>query len=37
VAQIATFLNNPALAGAMGKLVRIGNQHGRMLRSGPVH
>jgi hypothetical protein len=26
VSQIATFLNNPALAGAMGKLVRVGSQ-----------
>ena len=32
VAQIATFLNNPAMAGAMGKLVRVGNQ--RAIQDG---
>jgi len=26
VSQIATFLNNPAMAGAMGKLVKVGSQ-----------
>ena len=32
VSQIATFLNNPALAGAMGKLIRVGNQ--RAIQDG---
>lgn len=32
VSQIATFLNNPAMAGAMGKLVRVGNQ--RAIQDG---
>ena len=36
VSQIATFLNNPALAGAMGKLVRIGSQRGIQDNDGNV-
>ncbi len=32
VSQIATFLNNPAMAGAMGKLVKVGNQ--RAIQDG---
>jgi hypothetical protein len=32
VSQIATFLNNPAMAGAMGKLVRVGSQ--RAIQDG---
>ena len=32
VSQIAMFLNNPAMAGAMGKLVRVGNQ--RAIQDG---
>jgi hypothetical protein len=32
VTQIASFLNNPALAGAMGKLVKVGNQ--RAIQDG---
>jgi hypothetical protein len=32
VSQIAAFLNNPAMAGAMGKLVRVGNQ--RAIQDG---
>ena len=32
VSQIATFLNNPAMAGAMGKLVRVGTQ--RAIQDG---
>ena len=36
VAQIATFLNNPALAGAMGKLVRIGSQRGIQDNDGNI-
>ena len=32
VTQIAMFLNNPAMAGAMGKLVRVGNQ--RAIQDG---
>ncbi|AMN42689.1 hypothetical protein [Rhodoplanes sp. Z2-YC6860] len=32
VTQIATFLNNPAMAGAMGKLVKVGNQ--RAIQDG---
>ena len=32
VSQIAAFLNNPALAGAMGKLVRVGSQ--RAIQDG---
>ena len=29
--QFATMLNNPALAGAMGKLVKVGNQRGNVV------
>ena len=36
VSQIAAFLNNPALAGAMGKLVRIGSQRGIQDNDGNV-
>ena len=36
VAQIATFLNNPALAGAMGKLVRVGSQRGIQDNDGNI-
>jgi hypothetical protein len=32
VSQIATFLNNPAMAGAIGKLVRVGSQ--RAIQDG---
>jgi len=32
VSQIAAFLNNPAMAGAMGKLVRVGSQ--RAIQDG---
>jgi hypothetical protein len=36
VMQIATVLNNPAIAGAMGKLVRVGNQRAIQDRDGGV-
>src|ERR1043165_9332474 len=36
VAQIATFLSNPALAGAMGKLVRVGQQRGIQDNDGNI-
>ena len=36
VMQIATVLNNPQIAGAMGKLVRVGNQRGIQDRDGGV-
>ena len=36
VSQIAAFLNNPALAGAMGKLIRVGNQRGIQDNDGNV-
>ena len=36
VSQIATFLNNPALAGAMGKLVRVGSQRGIQDNDGNI-
>ena len=36
VAQIAAFLSNPALAGAMGKLVRVGNQRGIQDNDGNI-
>ena len=36
VGQIATFLNNPALAGAMGKLVRVGSQRGIQDNDGNI-
>src|SRR5947207_2844268 len=36
VAQIAAFLANPALAGAMGKLVRVGSQRGTQDNDGNI-
>lgn len=36
VSQIAAFLSNPALAGAMGKLVRVGNQRAIQDNDGNV-
>jgi len=36
VGQIAAFLSNPALAGAMGKLVRVGNQRAIQDNDGNV-
>ena len=36
VSQIATFLNNPALGGAMGKLVRVGNRRAIQDSDGNV-
>ena len=36
VSQIATFLNPPALAGAMGKLVRVGNRRAIQDSDGNV-
>ena len=35
--QFATMLNNPAIAGAMGKIVRIGNQRAIQTREGDVN
>jgi hypothetical protein len=37
VMQFATVLNNPAIAGAMGKLVRVGNQRAIQAQNGDVH
>src|SRR5437763_7238681 len=37
VMQFATVLNNPAIAGAMGKLVRVGSQRAIQSQSGDVH
>jgi hypothetical protein len=36
VSQIAVFLSNPAMAGAMGKLIRVGNQRGIQDNDGNV-
>ena len=36
VVQIAAFLSNPALAGAMGKLVRVGHQRGIQDNDGNI-
>jgi hypothetical protein len=36
VMQIATLLSNPAIAGAMGKLVRVGSQRGIQDQDGNV-
>jgi hypothetical protein len=35
--QFVTVLNNPAIAGAMGKLVRIGNQRAIQTREGDIN
>jgi hypothetical protein len=37
VMQYATVLNNPAIAGAMGKLIRVGNQRAIQAQNGDVH
>jgi len=37
VMQYAAVLNNPAIAGAMGKLVRVGNQRAVQAQNGDVH
>ena len=37
VMQYATVLNNPAIAGAMGKLVRVGSQRAVQAQNGDVH
>jgi hypothetical protein len=37
VMQFATVLNNPAIAGAMGKLVRVGSQRAIQAQNGDVH
>lgn len=37
VMQYATVLNNPAIAGAMGKIVRVGNQRAIQAQNGDVH
>jgi len=36
VTQIATFLNNPAMAGAMGKLIRVGSQRAIQDNDGNI-
>src|SRR5256714_12737242 len=37
VMQFATVLNNPAIAGAMGKLVRVGSQRAIQAQNGDIH
>ena len=37
VMQFATVLTNPAIAGAMGKLVRVGNQRAVQAQNGDIH
>jgi hypothetical protein len=37
VMQYATVLNNPAIAGAMGKIVRVGSQRAIQAQNGDVH
>jgi hypothetical protein len=37
VMQFATVLSNPAIAGAMGKLVRVGSQRGVQAQNGDIH
>src|SRR4051795_13134540 len=37
VMQFATVLNNPAIAGAMGKLVRVGSQRAVQAQNGDIH
>jgi hypothetical protein len=34
--QFATMLNNPALAGAMGKLVKVGSQRAIQTQDGDI-
>ena len=36
IMQFGPMLNNPAMAGAMGKLVRIGNQRGIQTQDGDI-
>jgi hypothetical protein len=35
--QFATVLNNPQIAGVLGKIVTVGNQHGIQSKEGDVH
>src|SRR5918911_1579969 len=37
VMQYAAVVNNPAIAGAMGKIVRVGNQRAIQAQNGDVH
>jgi hypothetical protein len=37
IMQFATFLTNPAIAGAMGKLIKVGDQRAIQTREGDVH
>jgi len=37
VMQYATVLNNPAIAGAMGKIIRVGSQRAIQAQNGDVH
>jgi hypothetical protein len=37
IAQFATFLANPGIAGAMGKIVRVGSQRAIQTQDGDVH
>ena len=37
IMQYATLLNNPAIAGAMGKIIRVGNLRAIQTREGDVH
>jgi hypothetical protein len=37
ITQFATLLNNPGIAGAMGKIVKIGNLRAIQTREGDVH
>jgi hypothetical protein len=35
--QYATLLNNPAIAGAMGKIIRVSNMRAIQTREGDLH
>ena len=37
IMQMATLLNNPAIAGSMGKIIKAGNQRAIQTREGDVH
>lgn len=37
IMQFATFLNNPGIAGTMGKIIKVGDQRAIQTREGDVH
>jgi hypothetical protein len=37
IMQFATLLNNPAIAGAMGKIIKVGNQRAIQTREGDIN